>query len=120
MPRTVNMVTGPSRSADIEQGEARWDGFAVPLGKGGMFDKSKQFGGKVRALSLELTAVDTRLAQVFLGYGAIEIVERFKGGGMMSVGQFEDVPTSDWLTDATHDAPAIQRALGSPAAPPNP
>ena len=31
---------------------------------------------------------------------AIELLERFEGGGLMSAGNFKDIPDADWLTNA--------------------
>jgi hypothetical protein len=108
-------------AAHIDAGQAKWDGLAIPLGKGGaMFDKSRQFGGTMQAASLELRAIDPQSTEVFVGRGGIELLERFKGGGLMSSGGFEDIPDSDWLVNPANDAPATQRALGPLAAPATP
>lgn len=118
----VDLVFVPAiavREARIESGKAKWDGETVDLAKGGaLFDKSRAFGGTVPAASLELRAVDTSIQEVFLGYGGIELLVRFKTGGLMSAGGFEDIPMADWFTDPTHDAQAVDRALGSLAATP--
>jgi hypothetical protein len=91
----------------------------VELSKGGpLFDKSRGFGGTVPAASLELRAIDPSIQEVFLGYGGIELLVRFKSGGMMSAGGFEDIPMADWFTDPAHDAKVVDRALGSLAAAP--
>jgi hypothetical protein len=118
----VDLVFVPSiavREARIESGKAKWDGETVDLAKGGaLFDKSRAFGGTVPAASLELRAVDPSIQEVFLGYGAIELLVRFKSGGLMSQGGFEDIPMVDWFTDPARDAKAVDRALGSLAAAP--
>lgn len=109
------------REARIDKGEAKWDGLSIPLGKGGaLFDKSRQFGGTMPAMSLELRALDKDLNEVFLGRGGIELLERFKVGGLMSMGGFEEIPDADWLADSAKDAPATERALGALAAPRKP
>jgi hypothetical protein len=105
-----------AREANIHHGKARWDGATVELagGKGGaLFDKSRAFGGSVAATSLELRAVDAEVSEVFLGRGAIELLVRFKQGGMMSSGGFEEIPPADWLADPAQDARAVERALGT-------
>lgn len=110
-----------AREANIHHGKARWDGATVELAgsKGGaMFDKSRSFGGSVAATSLELRAVDAEVSEVFLGRGAIELLVRFKKGGMMSSGGFEEIPSADWLADPAQDARAVERALGTLVAPP--
>jgi hypothetical protein len=118
----VDLVFVPSiavREARIESGKAKWDGETVELSKGGpLFDKSRGFGGTVPAASLELRAIDPSIQEVFLGYGGIELLVRFKSGGMMSAGGFEDIPMADWFTDPAHDAKVVDRALGSLAAAP--
>lgn len=118
----VDLVFIPSiavREARIESGKAKWDGETVDLAKGGaLFDKSRAFGGTVPAASLELRAVDPSIQEVFLEYGGIELLVRFKPGGMMRAGGFEDIPMADWFTDPAHDAQAVHRALGSLAATP--
>jgi hypothetical protein len=105
-----------AREANIHHGKARWDGTTVELAasKGGaLFDKSRAFGGSVPATSLELRAVDAEVNEVFLGRGAIELLVRFKKGGMMSSGGFDEIPSSDWLADPAQDARAVERALGA-------
>lgn len=118
----VDLVFLPSiaaREAPIESGKAKWDGETVDLAKGGaLFDKSRAFGGTVPAVSLELRAVDPSVQEVFLGYGGIELLVRFKSGGMMRAGGFEDIPMVDWFADPARDAKAVERALGSLAAAP--
>ncbi|NJD32494.1 MAG: hypothetical protein FIB04_11480 [Gammaproteobacteria bacterium] len=118
----VDLVFVPSiaaREARIESGNAKWDGATVDLAKGGaLFDKSRAFGGTVPAASLELRALDSSIQEVFLGYGGIELLVRFKSGGLMSSGGFEDIPMADWFTDPAHDAEAVERALGSLVAAP--
>jgi hypothetical protein len=118
----VDLVFVPSiavREARIESGKAKWDGETVDLSKGGaLFDKSRAFGGTVPAASLELRAVDPSIQEVFLGYGGIELLVRFKSGGMMSTGGFEDIPMVDWFADPARDAKAVERALGALAAAP--
>lgn len=118
----VDLVFVPGiavREARIESGKAKWDGETVDLSKGGaLFDKSRAFGGTVPAASLELRAVDPSMQEVFLGYGGIELLVRFKSGGMMSQGGFEDIPMADWFTDPARDARAVDRALGSLSAAP--
>lgn len=109
------------REAKVESGKAKWDGVVVDLheSKGGaMFDKSRGFGGTVPGASLELRALDTAIQEVFLGYGGIELLVRFKSGGLMSPGGFEDIPITDWLADPAKDAMAVERALGALGAPP--
>ena len=104
------------REARIDSGKAKWDGAteALSSGKGGaLFDKSRAFGGTVPALSLELRALDSATNDVFHGHGGVELLVRFKSGGLMSAGSFEDIPQSDWLADTTHDTQAVERALGS-------
>jgi hypothetical protein len=91
----------------------------VDLAKGGaLFDKSRAFGGTVPAVSLELRAVDASIQEVFVGHGGIELLVRFKSGGLMSAGGFEDIPMADWFTDPARDAKAVDRALGSLVAAP--
>jgi hypothetical protein len=53
-------------------------------------------------------------------YRGIFDAGRFKGGGLMSMGGFEEIPDADWLADAAKDAPATERALGALAAPRKP
>jgi hypothetical protein len=110
-----------AREANIHQGKARWDGATVELTEtkgGALFDKSRAFGGSVPATSLELRAVDAQVSEVFLGRGAIELLVRFKKGGLMSAGGFDEIPPADWLADATRDAKAVERALGALIPPP--
>jgi hypothetical protein len=118
----VDLVFMPSiaaREARIESGKAKWDGETVDLAKGGaLFDKSRAFGGTVPAVSLELRAVDPSIQEVFLGHGGIELLVRFKSGGLMSAGGFEDIPMADWFTEPVRDAKAVDRALGSLVAAP--
>lgn len=118
----VDLVFVPNiavREARIVSGKAKWDGETVDLSKGGaLFDKSRAFGGTVPAASLELRAVDLSIQEVFLGYGGIELLVRFKSGGMMSAGGFEDIPMVDWFADPARDAKAVERALGALAAAP--
>jgi hypothetical protein len=103
-----------AREARIESGKAKWDGETVDLSKtSAMFDKSRAFGGTVPAASLELRALDPAIQEVFHGYGGIELLVRFRSGGMMSAGGFEDIPMADWLADPARDAPAVERALGA-------
>jgi hypothetical protein len=120
----VDAVVVPTlgvRQAEIDRGQAKWDGLSLPLGKGGaLFDKSRQYGGNLSAASLHLRFVDAEANEVYQGFGAIELLERFKAGGMMSAGTFEDVPRVDWFGDPSLDGPAVQRALGPLAGPPAP
>jgi len=118
----VDLVFVPGivlREARIRSGKVKWDGETVDLSKSSaLFDKARAFGGTVPAASLELRAVDASIQEVFLGYGGIELLVRFKSGGMMSRGGFEDIPMADWLTDPVRDAGAVERALGSLVAAP--
>lgn len=109
------------RDASIEKGKAEWDGASVALsGKkgGGLFDKSRSFGGTIPAASLELRAVDADGSEVFLGRGGIELLARFEKGGLLSGGTFKDIPAADWLGDSEVDTPATERALGALMPPP--
>lgn len=102
------------RDAHIEAGRAEWDGAAVKLSNnagGFLFDKSRAFSGNVSASSLELTVVDASGSQIYRDYGGIEIRERFKGGGLLSGGGFEDIPAVDWYSDPSRDGPAVRQAL---------
>lgn len=118
----VDLVFVPgivAREARIESGKAKWDGETVDLSKNSaLFDKSRAFGGTVPAVSLELRALDPEVQEVFHGYGGIELLVRFRSGGMMGAGGFEDIPMTDWLAESARDTKAVERALGSLVAAP--
>lgn len=101
------------RQAAIESGKAHWDGETVDLSKARLFDPSRAYGGTVPAVSLELTAHDAAVDEVFRGYGGIELLVRFKSGGLLDAAAFEDVPMTDWLANPDRDARAVERALGT-------
>lgn len=116
----VFFATIVPKDAHLEGGNAQWDGAVVKLSnnKGGaLFDRSRAFGGTLQAASLAVTAVDSSATQIYEGYGGIELLVRFKGGGLISPGGFEDVPKTDWFTDTGNDARAAANAL-KPLLPP--
>ena len=103
-----------ARDAHIEAGRAEWDGAEVKLSNnvgGALFDKSRAFSGNLPASSLEVVVVDANGTRLHEGYGGIGLRKRFKGGGLLSGGGFEDLPPQDWYADPARDEPAVKQAI---------